>query len=49
VRQGYANDRRSLSELGPFGLWMRDRVFMPMMMPLLLRMLEKHYAAPLGA
>jgi 2-polyprenyl-6-methoxyphenol hydroxylase-like FAD-dependent oxidoreductase len=49
VRQGYANDRRSLTELGPFSLWMRDRVVMPMMMPLLFRMLEKHYAAPLGA
>jgi 2-polyprenyl-6-methoxyphenol hydroxylase-like FAD-dependent oxidoreductase len=49
VRQGYANDRRSLTELGPVGQWMRDRVMMPAMMPLLLRMLERHYAAPLEA
>jgi 2-polyprenyl-6-methoxyphenol hydroxylase-like FAD-dependent oxidoreductase len=49
VRQGYTNDRRTLKELGPFGMWMRDRVLMPMMMPLVARVLEKHYAAPLGA
>jgi 2-polyprenyl-6-methoxyphenol hydroxylase-like FAD-dependent oxidoreductase len=49
VRQGYANDRRTLKELGPVGQWMRDRVLMPMMMPLFMRMLEKQYAAPLEA
>jgi 2-polyprenyl-6-methoxyphenol hydroxylase-like FAD-dependent oxidoreductase len=49
VKQGYANDRRSLRGLGPFGMWMRDRVLMPMMMPVLTRVLEKHYAAPLEA
>jgi 2-polyprenyl-6-methoxyphenol hydroxylase-like FAD-dependent oxidoreductase len=47
VKQGYANDRRTLQELGPFAMWMRDRVLMPAMMPLLARILEKHYAAPL--
>jgi 2-polyprenyl-6-methoxyphenol hydroxylase-like FAD-dependent oxidoreductase len=49
VNQGYANDRRTLKELGPVAMWMRDRVFMPALMPLLTRILEKHYAAPLGA
>jgi 2-polyprenyl-6-methoxyphenol hydroxylase-like FAD-dependent oxidoreductase len=49
VRQGYANDRRSLRESGPAGMWVRDHVLMPILSPLLTRILEKHYAAALGA
>ena len=50
VRQAYANDRRSLHQSGPVGLWLRDHVVMPVIVPLLLsRVLERHYAAPVGA
>jgi 2-polyprenyl-6-methoxyphenol hydroxylase-like FAD-dependent oxidoreductase len=49
VKQGYANDRRSLHESGPVGMWLRDNVLMPMFAPVMMRILEKHYAAPLGA
>jgi 2-polyprenyl-6-methoxyphenol hydroxylase-like FAD-dependent oxidoreductase len=49
VKQGYANDRRSLHESGPVGTWLRDNVLMPMFAPVMTRILEKHYAAPLGA
>jgi hypothetical protein len=33
VEQGYANDPRTLKELGPVAMWMRDRVLMPMTCP----------------
>jgi 2-polyprenyl-6-methoxyphenol hydroxylase-like FAD-dependent oxidoreductase len=49
VRQGYANDRRTLKELGPVAMWMRDHVLMPMMAPVITGVLERHYAAPLEA
>ena len=49
VKQGYANDRRSLAESGPIAMWLRDHVLMPVFAPVITRTLEKHYAAPLGA
>ena len=33
VAQAYANDRRTLKELGPLGMWTRDRVMMPLFAP----------------
>ncbi len=49
VKQAYANDRRSLQEHGPVQLWLRDHLFMPLFAPVMSRMLEKHYAAPVGS
>ncbi len=49
VKQAYANDRRSLQKHGPVQMWLRDNLFMPLFAPVMSRMLEKHYAAPLGA
>jgi 2-polyprenyl-6-methoxyphenol hydroxylase-like FAD-dependent oxidoreductase len=43
VAQGYANDRRSLKELGPFGMWVRDRVMMPMFASFIERTLNDVY------
>jgi hypothetical protein len=37
VAQGYANDGRTLQELGPVGMWTRNHV----MMPLLARFIER--------
>jgi 2-polyprenyl-6-methoxyphenol hydroxylase-like FAD-dependent oxidoreductase len=45
VAQGYENDRRSLKELGPFGMWMRDRVMMPFFTSFIERELMKVYTA----
>lgn len=47
VKQGYANDRRTLQASGPVAMWLRDRVLMPMFAPVMTRLLEKHYAATL--
>lgn len=49
VAQGYENDRRSLKELGPFGMWMRDRVMMPMFASFIERALNEVYTAPIAA
>jgi 2-polyprenyl-6-methoxyphenol hydroxylase-like FAD-dependent oxidoreductase len=45
VAQGFANDRRSLKELGPVGLWMRDRVMMPMFASFIGKALNEVYTA----
>ncbi|HEY1697069.1 MAG TPA: FAD-dependent monooxygenase [Polyangiaceae bacterium] len=47
VAQAYANDRRSLKELGPLGQWTRDRVMMPVFARLIGRALNRIYKAPL--
>ena len=44
VAQGYANDRRSLKELGRFGLWMRDTMLMPMLSRIMAKALGRVYA-----
>jgi 2-polyprenyl-6-methoxyphenol hydroxylase-like FAD-dependent oxidoreductase len=49
VAQAYANDRRTLKELGPVGEWMRDRVMMPLFASFIERALVKIYTAPLVA
>jgi 2-polyprenyl-6-methoxyphenol hydroxylase-like FAD-dependent oxidoreductase len=49
VAQGYANDRRTLKELGPVGMWTRDRIMMPLFASFIERALHKVYTAPLGA
>jgi 2-polyprenyl-6-methoxyphenol hydroxylase-like FAD-dependent oxidoreductase len=49
VAQGYDNDRRSLNELGPVGMWMRDRVMMPMFASFIGRALSEVYSAPIAA
>jgi hypothetical protein len=49
VAQGFANDRRSLKELGPFGMWVRDRVMMPMFTSFIERALNDVYTAPIAA
>jgi 2-polyprenyl-6-methoxyphenol hydroxylase-like FAD-dependent oxidoreductase len=49
VAQAYANDRRSLKELGPVGMWTRDRVMMPLFASFIERALNKVYTAPLEA
>jgi 2-polyprenyl-6-methoxyphenol hydroxylase-like FAD-dependent oxidoreductase len=48
VAQGYANDRRSLNELGATGQWMRDRVIFPLLAPMMARALTRVYSARLG-
>jgi 2-polyprenyl-6-methoxyphenol hydroxylase-like FAD-dependent oxidoreductase len=48
VAQGYENDRRSLKELGPVGMWMRDRVMMPMFASFIERALNEVYTAPIA-
>jgi 2-polyprenyl-6-methoxyphenol hydroxylase-like FAD-dependent oxidoreductase len=45
VAQGYENDRRSLKELGPFGMWMRDRLMMPVFASFIERALHEVYTA----
>jgi 2-polyprenyl-6-methoxyphenol hydroxylase-like FAD-dependent oxidoreductase len=49
VAQAYQNDRRSLKELGPVGMWTRDRVMMPLFASFIERALNKVYTAPLEA
>jgi 2-polyprenyl-6-methoxyphenol hydroxylase-like FAD-dependent oxidoreductase len=48
VAQAYANDRRTLKELGPVGMWTRDRLMMPLFASFIERALNKVYTAPLG-
>jgi 2-polyprenyl-6-methoxyphenol hydroxylase-like FAD-dependent oxidoreductase len=48
VAQGYDNDRRSLKELGPVGMWMRDRVMMPVFASFIERALHEIYTAPVA-
>jgi 2-polyprenyl-6-methoxyphenol hydroxylase-like FAD-dependent oxidoreductase len=48
VAQAYANDRRTLNELGAFGMWTRDRVMMPLFASFIERALNKVYAAPVA-
>jgi 2-polyprenyl-6-methoxyphenol hydroxylase-like FAD-dependent oxidoreductase len=47
IKQGYENDRRTLNEVGPVGAWMRDHVFMPMLLPVIARALNRVYTEPL--
>ena len=47
VAQGYANDRRTLRELGPVGMWTRDRVMMPLFARFIEKALNDVYSAPL--
>jgi 2-polyprenyl-6-methoxyphenol hydroxylase-like FAD-dependent oxidoreductase len=47
VAQGFENDRRSLKELGPVGMWMRDRVMMPVFASFIEKALNDVYTAPL--
>jgi 2-polyprenyl-6-methoxyphenol hydroxylase-like FAD-dependent oxidoreductase len=47
VAQAYANDRRTLQELGPFGMWTRDRVMMPLFARFIEKALNDVYSAPL--
>jgi 2-polyprenyl-6-methoxyphenol hydroxylase-like FAD-dependent oxidoreductase len=44
VARGYENDQRSLKELGGFGQWMRDSVFMPLVAPMIGKALTRVYA-----
>ena len=44
VKQAAENDVRQVKALGPFGQWMRDRLF-PLFVPLIGRQLERQYAA----
>jgi 2-polyprenyl-6-methoxyphenol hydroxylase-like FAD-dependent oxidoreductase len=46
VAEARQNDERSLKETGPFGCWMRDRMF-PLFAPLVGRALTRRYTAPL--
>jgi 2-polyprenyl-6-methoxyphenol hydroxylase-like FAD-dependent oxidoreductase len=48
VAQAYDNDRRTLRELGPVGMWTRDRLMMPLFASFIERELKKVYTAPLG-
>lgn len=47
VAQAYANDRRTLRELGTMGMWARDRVMMPLFARFIERALNRVYTAPL--
>jgi 2-polyprenyl-6-methoxyphenol hydroxylase-like FAD-dependent oxidoreductase len=49
VAQAYSNDRRTLQELGPVGMWTRDRVMMPIFARFIEKALNEVYSAPLGA
>jgi len=49
VSQAYANDRRTLQELGRVGMWMRDRVMMPIFARFIEKALNDVYSAPLEA
>jgi 2-polyprenyl-6-methoxyphenol hydroxylase-like FAD-dependent oxidoreductase len=48
VAQGFDNDRRSLKKLGRVGMWMRDRVMMPVFVSFIERALNEVYAAPIA-
>jgi hypothetical protein len=45
VAQGFANDRRSQQELGPVGMWVRDRVMMPVFTSFIEKALHNAYTA----
>ena len=49
VAQAYANDRRTLQQLGPVGMWTRDRVMMPLFARFIEKALNDVYTAPLEA
>lgn len=49
VAQAYANDRRSLQQLGAVGRWTRDHLLMPVFARFIERALAQVYTAPLGA
>jgi len=44
VKQAAENDRRQVKELGPFGQWIRDRMF-PLFTPVIARQLRRQYVA----
>jgi 2-polyprenyl-6-methoxyphenol hydroxylase-like FAD-dependent oxidoreductase len=44
VKQATENDQRQIKELGPFGQWLRDRMF-PLFAPVIARELRRQYAA----
>src|SRR5215831_7443603 len=44
VKQAAENDRRQVKELGPFGQWMRDRMF-PLFAPVIASELRRQYTA----
>lgn len=44
VEQAAENDRRQVNELGPFGQWIRDRMF-PLFTPVIARQLRRQYMA----
>ena len=44
VKQAAENDRRQVKELGPFGQWMRDRMF-PLFAPVIACELRRQYTA----
>jgi 2-polyprenyl-6-methoxyphenol hydroxylase-like FAD-dependent oxidoreductase len=44
VAQAYANDRRTLHEAGPVGLWLRDRVMLPVFARVISRALRRVHA-----
>jgi len=46
VAQGFENDRRSTTKLGPVGMWMRDRVMMPVFASFIEKALNEVYTAP---
>jgi 2-polyprenyl-6-methoxyphenol hydroxylase-like FAD-dependent oxidoreductase len=46
VAQGFENDRRSLRELGALGMWIRDRVMMPVFASFIEKALNDVYTAP---
>jgi 2-polyprenyl-6-methoxyphenol hydroxylase-like FAD-dependent oxidoreductase len=49
VAQAYANDRRTLQELGPVAMWTRDRVMMPIFARFMEKALHDVYSTPLEA
>jgi 2-polyprenyl-6-methoxyphenol hydroxylase-like FAD-dependent oxidoreductase len=44
VKQAAENDERQIKELGPFGQWLRDRMF-PFFVPVIARELKRQYTA----
>lgn len=44
VKQAAENDRCQVKELGPFGQWIRDRMF-PLLAPVIARELRHQYTA----
>jgi 2-polyprenyl-6-methoxyphenol hydroxylase-like FAD-dependent oxidoreductase len=45
VKQAAENNPRQVKELGPFGQWVRDRMF-PLFAPVIARELRRQYMAP---